>query len=86
MDNPRKTIILLIFLIQDICIYIYNCHSTANSYSNEYFNEFTEEDPRNESVQAKQRNIMLQYFTKAEVKPVGRGGEKVTSPSRCMKF
>jgi len=33
-----------------------------------------------------QRNIVLQYFTNAEVKPVGRGGEKVTSPNRCIKF
>lgn len=34
----------------------------------------------------KQRNIILQHFTNAEVKPVGRGGEKVMSPNRCMKF
>lgn len=51
------------------------CYDCKRSY--ELFNEFRAH-PRNESVQTEQRNIML-HFTKAEVKPVGRGGEKVTS-------
>lgn len=65
-------------------MYFYNCCPTTIDHSNETFNEFITEFEK--QICTNKEILYYNYFTNAEVKPVGRGGEKVTSPNRCMKF